>query len=407
MRGRHREAAGPEVPFVDQLVHAAGVARFDDRRVGRRGVDPDGAGGRIGVLHGPDGVLVVDSQYGQVADKVMAISLPSGPLSGPRTALRGERGFGLPPRGKRTSRPIRSLSPAQRLPPPSSATAGAAFGDASFPVDAAASKLTVRVFKSGLFSTFAHDHEIEARLTAGTVDTSALSVDLRIASAALRVVDPKASAGERAKVQQAMEGPKVLDVARYPEIRFYSTAIEASGADRWTVLGTLEMHGESRPIRFDVRRENGLYRGTATLRQTEFGIKPVRLAAGTVRVKDEVRVEFEVKAATEEEADAVPSVHDHVLDGERPAQLPAVPEAEQRLPVAAGGQERRVESVAGRLGHGAAQTRRTIFPKCSDPSIASCARRACSRGSTAWTTVRTLRAKNSAAASSSSALLPM
>jgi len=42
---------------------------------GNKDVDPghpDGAGGRIGVLHGPDGLLVVDSQYGQVADKVMA-----------------------------------------------------------------------------------------------------------------------------------------------------------------------------------------------------------------------------------------------------------------------------------------------------------------------------------------------
>lgn len=42
---------------------------------GNKDVDPghpDGAGGRIGVLHGPDGVLVVDSQYVQVADKVMA-----------------------------------------------------------------------------------------------------------------------------------------------------------------------------------------------------------------------------------------------------------------------------------------------------------------------------------------------
>jgi cyclase len=42
---------------------------------GNKDVDPghpDGAGGRIGVLHGPDGILIVDSQYGQIADKVMA-----------------------------------------------------------------------------------------------------------------------------------------------------------------------------------------------------------------------------------------------------------------------------------------------------------------------------------------------
>jgi cyclase len=33
---------------------------------------PDGAGGRIGVLVGPDGIFMVDSQYAQIADKVVA-----------------------------------------------------------------------------------------------------------------------------------------------------------------------------------------------------------------------------------------------------------------------------------------------------------------------------------------------
>lgn len=33
---------------------------------------PDGAGGRIGVLAGPDGILMVDSQYVQIGDKVLA-----------------------------------------------------------------------------------------------------------------------------------------------------------------------------------------------------------------------------------------------------------------------------------------------------------------------------------------------
>jgi hypothetical protein len=33
---------------------------------------PDGAGGRIGLLTGPDGIFMVDSQYEQVTDKVLA-----------------------------------------------------------------------------------------------------------------------------------------------------------------------------------------------------------------------------------------------------------------------------------------------------------------------------------------------
>src|SRR5882672_6406886 len=42
---------------------------------GSAGIDPaheDAAGGRIGVLAGPDGILMVDAQYAQLGDKVLA-----------------------------------------------------------------------------------------------------------------------------------------------------------------------------------------------------------------------------------------------------------------------------------------------------------------------------------------------
>src|SRR5437762_12849913 len=43
---------------------------------------PDGAGGRIGVLAGPDGIFMVDSQYAQIGDKVLAAvrRIDSGPI---------------------------------------------------------------------------------------------------------------------------------------------------------------------------------------------------------------------------------------------------------------------------------------------------------------------------------------
>jgi len=52
---------------------------------GSGGIDPgheDAAGGRIGVLAGPDGVLMVDSQYAQLSDKVLAAvrKISSGPI---------------------------------------------------------------------------------------------------------------------------------------------------------------------------------------------------------------------------------------------------------------------------------------------------------------------------------------
>ena len=39
-------------------------------------------------------------------------------------------------------------------------------------IDVGHSTLKVRVFKSGLFSAFAHDHEIEASITQGSVNLS-------------------------------------------------------------------------------------------------------------------------------------------------------------------------------------------------------------------------------------------
>jgi len=52
---------------------------------GSAGIDPshtDAAGGRIGVLAGPDGVLMIDSQYVQIADKVLAAvrKINNGPI---------------------------------------------------------------------------------------------------------------------------------------------------------------------------------------------------------------------------------------------------------------------------------------------------------------------------------------
>jgi cyclase len=52
---------------------------------GSAGLDPsheDAAGGRIGVLAGPDGVLMIDSQYVQLADKILAAvkKIDGGPI---------------------------------------------------------------------------------------------------------------------------------------------------------------------------------------------------------------------------------------------------------------------------------------------------------------------------------------
>jgi hypothetical protein len=67
-------------------------------------------------------------------------------------------------------------------------------------IDVNKSTMKVRVFKSGAFSAFAHDHEIEAPIAEGKIDSSAKpSVQLRVDSRKMRVLDPEIAADKRAE----------------------------------------------------------------------------------------------------------------------------------------------------------------------------------------------------------------
>jgi polyisoprenoid-binding protein YceI len=173
-----------------------------------------------------------------------------------------------------------------------------AAGPAERGIDSPHSSLKVYVYKTGFFSVFAHNHVIEAPVESGDVtESGAPAVELRVDARKLRVLDPEVAQETRAEIQQTMQGPKVLDADRFPEIHFQSATVEMKGANHWIVNGNLDLHGQTRPVTVDVTLKDGVYRGSATLKQTAFGIVPVRIAGGTVKVKDEVKVEFEIALA--------------------------------------------------------------------------------------------------------------
>lgn len=163
------------------------------------------------------------------------------------------------------------------------------------PIDTARSKITIHVDKAGLFSFAAGDkHEIAAPILAGTVDEKAGAVEFTIDARKLQVLDPHLEEKKRAEVQRTMLGPSVLDSTKYPEIRFHSTKVAPAGANTWTVTGDLTLHGQTHPVSVSVKKEKGAYTGSVKLKQTDFGIIPVAIAGGTVKVKDELKLDFEV-----------------------------------------------------------------------------------------------------------------
>ena len=174
--------------------------------------------------------------------------------------------------------------------------AAPAFGEsASWSIDCAHSTITVYVYKTGILSTLAHNHEIEAPIESGEVKgPENSSLELRVNSSKLRVLDADLSGDTRAKIQATMLGAAVLDVGRFPAIHFQSTGVEPNGSDHWIVHGELDLHGQTHPISVEVALKDGLYVGTAELKQSDFGITPVRVAGGTVKVKDQVKIAFSI-----------------------------------------------------------------------------------------------------------------
>src|SRR6185503_3917298 len=153
-------------------------------------------------------------------------------------------------------------------------------------IDTAHSRLLIHVSKTGVFSGFADNHEIEARIAKGTLDAKSGRLRLSVDSRQMRVLDPQLSPDKRRQVQERMLGPEVLDSTHFPEIIFESTHVEHGQEGVFVVNGRFSLHGVTKPISIVAHLKDGWYKGTFALKQRDFGIIPVSIAGGTVKVKD-------------------------------------------------------------------------------------------------------------------------
>jgi hypothetical protein len=161
-------------------------------------------------------------------------------------------------------------------------------------VDTERSTVTVRTSVVAVAGALSDDHVIQAPLSEGTFDDAIPHLQIVIDARRLRVVDPGRAAKDRQEVLARMLGPDVLDVKRYQWITFHSITIERQPKGGWLVNGELELHGNIRPLPLRVVRENGRYKGSVTVRQSDYGIVPLSLAGGAIKVKDEVTIDFDI-----------------------------------------------------------------------------------------------------------------
>ena len=167
------------------------------------------------------------------------------------------------------------------------------------PIDVDNSTLRIHVGKAGLFSTAGHEHWISAPIDQGSLDDSEASSRVTFIVQARKLTvepDKDLSADKQAEVQRTMQ-EKVLESDKYPEISFRSSSVKKTATDSWIVTGILSLHGYSNRVTATVRRVQGRYVGHCRIKQTDFGIEPVTVGGGLVKVKNELDIEFGVADA--------------------------------------------------------------------------------------------------------------
>jgi polyisoprenoid-binding protein YceI len=178
-------------------------------------------------------------------------------------------------------------------------------------IDKSSSKFTVRAFATGMLSSLGHSPTFAIRDFEGDLEFSpealnTTSLRLHVKADSLEVMDDIKSK-DRQEIESTMN-QRVLETAKYPEIEFATIGVAASqlGEGRYqaNLNGSLTLHGVSRPVTIptqvtlmgDMLRAGGDF----PLSQSSFGIAPVSVAGGTLKLKDEIKFAFDIVARKQE-----------------------------------------------------------------------------------------------------------
>jgi hypothetical protein len=177
----------------------------------------------------------------------------------------------------------------------------------NFRLGPGAGRVVIKTGRAGLAAKAGHDLTIEVTRWSARVEVpaeedgglTAATVSAELDLGSLEVREGKGGAkpltdGDRAQIKKQMAG--ILGDAT---ASFASSRIIPAGANGGAIEGTVTLNGKSQPARLQLTDSgSGRYRGSATLAQTGFGIKPYTGFFGALKLKDEVVVEFEVDLST-------------------------------------------------------------------------------------------------------------
>ncbi|HKT10963.1 MAG TPA: YceI family protein [Terriglobia bacterium] len=164
------------------------------------------------------------------------------------------------------------------------------------------SKIEIHLFKGGFLGKFGDNHLIDLTRFSGKANFSKAggwTADLTGDAASLKVIDPWGNPSERVQVQDTMLGPQQIDANHFPSIELHSVSFDPVDHDTvWHLVANVKLHGVTRKVQFSLDcHEIGnklQIQGKKMFKLTDFNIQPYSAALGTVKVKNDFLVTYNV-----------------------------------------------------------------------------------------------------------------
>ena len=174
-------------------------------------------------------------------------------------------------------------------------------------IDARRGNFTVQAFAEGMLSFMGHNPTFAVRRYGGEIqlapDNTRVESMLLVAEANKLSLIDKVSDKDAAEIENTMRG-EVLEVSKFSEIAFISRDVSMQQIEgtkyHVQINGFLTLHGETRgqnlSVEADIIGKTIRARGEFKLKQSDFNIKPTKALGGTLKVKDEVKISFDITA---------------------------------------------------------------------------------------------------------------
>jgi polyisoprenoid-binding protein YceI len=163
-------------------------------------------------------------------------------------------------------------------------------------------QILLRTFREGLAAQAGHDLTIEISRWSGELavgdDQTPKSLEVQIDMGSLVVREGTGGLKpltDRDKRDIVVTARRVLGSDRNPSATFSASVFESAAGGGSVIDGTLSLAGRSRPLHLAITQPApDRYQASASVVQSEFGLKPYSGFLGALKVRDAVEVQAEV-----------------------------------------------------------------------------------------------------------------